>query len=77
MRLVKGSPEDTERNPAGRIRHTRRLLVSAALIMSVFLIASSLVTTLLACGLSSGERDIGGWPGQRTGSGLSCAPLPW
>jgi hypothetical protein len=47
MRLVKGSPEDTERNPAGRIRHTRRLLVSAALIMSVFLIASSLVTTLL------------------------------
>ena len=47
MPLVKGSPEDTEQNPAGRIRHTRRLLLSAALIMSVFLIASSLVTTLL------------------------------
>jgi hypothetical protein len=47
MPLVKGSPEDTEQNPAGRIRHTHWLLLSAALIMSVFLIASSLVTTLL------------------------------
>ena len=47
MPLVKGSSEDTEQNPAGRIRHTHRLLLSAALIMSVFLIASSLVTTLL------------------------------
>ena len=47
MPLVKGSPKDTKEKPAGRIRYTHRLLVCAALIMSVFLIASSLVTTLL------------------------------
>jgi hypothetical protein len=41
------SSDGTEQNPAGRIRHTHWLLLSAALIMSVFLIASSLVTTLL------------------------------
>lgn len=32
---------------AGRVRNTRKLLLSAALIMSVFLIASSVTTTLL------------------------------
>ena len=32
---------------AGRIRNTRKLLVTAAVIMSVFLIATSFVTTLL------------------------------
>jgi hypothetical protein len=47
MPLVKGDPEDDKKNPAGRIRNTRRLLLTAALIMSVFLIASSLITTLL------------------------------
>ncbi len=33
--------------PQGRIRNTRKLLLAAALIMSVFLVASSFVTTLL------------------------------
>ena len=33
--------------PAGRIRGTRRLLTTAAVIMSVFLVTSSFVTTLL------------------------------
>ena len=47
MPLVQGDPSDTPSNPAGRIRGTRRLLTSAALIMSGFLITSSLVTTLL------------------------------
>lgn len=47
MPLVKGDPSDDFKNPVGRIRNTRRLLLSAALIMSVMLIASSLVTTLL------------------------------
>ncbi|MCA1593272.1 MAG: amino acid transporter [Acidobacteria bacterium] len=47
MPLVKGDKADTEENPRGRIRNTRRLLIYAALIMSVFLIASSLVTTML------------------------------
>jgi len=47
MPQVEGDAEDTEEHPAGRIRGTRRLLTTAALIMSVFLVTSSLVTTLL------------------------------
>jgi len=47
MPLVEGDPSDTPENPAGRIRNTRQLLRTAALIMSVMLIGSSLVTTLL------------------------------
>ena len=47
MPLVKGSATDTEQNPAGRIRNTKKLLMFAALIMSVMLVASSFVTTLL------------------------------
>jgi len=47
MPLVKGYETDTEENPAGRIINTRKLLRSAALIMSAMLIASSLVTTTL------------------------------
>jgi hypothetical protein len=47
MPLVRGGPADTPEAPAGRIRNTRKLLVTAALIMSVFLIGSSLATTLL------------------------------
>lgn len=47
MPLVKGDPTDTPEAPRGRIRNTRKLLLTAALIMSGFLIGSSLVTTLL------------------------------
>jgi hypothetical protein len=47
MPLVKGDTTDTEENPKGRIRNTRKLLFAAALIMSVMLIASSFVTALL------------------------------
>jgi hypothetical protein len=47
MPLVKGDKEDTAKNPAGRIRDTRKLLRTAALIMSVLLITSSFVTTLI------------------------------
>lgn len=47
MPQVKGDPDDTPRNPAGRIHNTHRLLTTAALIMSVFLILSSIVTTVL------------------------------
>jgi hypothetical protein len=47
MPLVKGDPGDTEERPVGRIRSTKKLLLTAALIMSVMLMASSLVTTLL------------------------------
>ena len=47
MPLVKGEAGDSEENPAGRIKNTKWLLCTAALIMSVFLIGSSLVTTIL------------------------------
>ncbi|MFE5793188.1 APC family permease [Streptomyces sp. NPDC056503] len=47
MPHVKGDPEDTEARPAGRIRDTKKLLTTAALIMSVFLICTSFITTVL------------------------------
>jgi len=47
MPQVKGDPGDTDGNPAGRIRGAHRLLTNAAIIMSAFLITSSLVTTIL------------------------------
>jgi hypothetical protein len=47
MPHVEGDPSDTEEKPAGRIRGTKKLLTTAAVIMSVFLIATSFITTLL------------------------------
>nr|WP_324130834.1 amino acid transporter [Aeromicrobium sp.] len=47
MTLVKGDESDTYDKPAGRIRNTKKLLLWAAVIMSAYLIASSLVTTWL------------------------------
>jgi hypothetical protein len=47
MPHVRGDTSDTEARPVGRIRDTKRLLTTAAVIMSVFLVSSSFVTTLL------------------------------
>ncbi|WFE49275.1 amino acid transporter [Micromonospora sp. WMMD1155] len=47
MPSVRGDPRDTEARPLGRIRGARRLLTTAAVIMSVFLITSSVTTTIL------------------------------
>jgi hypothetical protein len=47
MPLVRGDATDTEDRPLGRIRNTKKLLLTAALIMSVMLMASSLVSVLL------------------------------
>lgn len=47
MPLVKGDSTDTLAKPTGRIRNTKKLLTTAAGIMSVMLILSSTVTTLL------------------------------
>jgi hypothetical protein len=47
MPLVKGDPGDDSRHPRGRIRNTKKLLRTAALIMSVMLMGSSVATTLL------------------------------
>ena len=47
MPLVKGTPNDSAGHPAGRIRNTKKLLRTAAMIMSFMLIGSAIVTTLL------------------------------
>ncbi|WP_406101432.1 amino acid transporter [Streptomyces sp. NBC_01003] len=47
MPHVKGDPTDTEERPKGRIRGAKKLLTTAAAIMSVFLVSTSFITTLL------------------------------
>jgi hypothetical protein len=47
MPLVRGDPDDPPEHPRSRIRNTRKLLTTAALIMSGFLITSSFATTVL------------------------------
>ena len=47
MTHVQGDPGEPEEDPAGRIRGTKRMLATAAVVMSVFLVTSSFVTTLL------------------------------
>ncbi len=48
MPLIKGEEADAaQERPYGRIRNTRKLLVSAAVLMSVLLLISSFVSTLL------------------------------
>ncbi|WP_254909668.1 amino acid transporter [Micromonospora sp. NBS 11-29] len=47
MPLVRGDGDEPEHRLAARIRNTRRLLATAALIMSVYLVATTFVTTVL------------------------------
>ena len=57
MPLVEGDPGETEDNPVGRIRNTYKLLTVAALIMSFFLLTSSMITTVL---IPAAEFQAGG-----------------
>lgn len=57
MTLVKGGKKDTEEKPLGRIKNTRKLLLCAAVIMSVALICSSIITTTL---IPAAEFEKGG-----------------
>ncbi|OFI37610.1 amino acid transporter [Arthrobacter sp. SW1] len=57
MPQIKGEPDDTEEHPAGRIRGAHKLLTTAALIMSAFLVASSFITTFL---IPAAEFEAGG-----------------
>ncbi|MFF7438515.1 amino acid transporter [Streptomyces sp. NPDC008122] len=57
MPHVKGDESDTEEKPTGRIRDTKKLLTTAALIMSVFLICTSFITTVL---IPAKEFESGG-----------------
>lgn len=47
MPLVRGDADDNPGRPKGRIRNTGKLLTAAAVIMCVYLMASSFVTTML------------------------------
>ncbi|AQY20618.1 hypothetical protein T261_08436 [Streptomyces lydicus] len=57
MPHVEGAPDDTEERPVGRIRGTKKLLTTAAVIMSAFLVLTSFITTLL---IPEGEFKPGG-----------------
>jgi hypothetical protein len=47
MPLINGDPDDKTDLPKGRIRNTRKLLATAAGIMSVFLLGSAIITATL------------------------------
>ncbi|VTR94451.1 Amino acid transporter OS=Streptomyces sp. AA4 GN=SSMG_00131 PE=4 SV=1 [Gemmata massiliana] len=47
MPLVKGRPTDDPKDPKGRVANTRKLLITAAAIMSVYLVCSSVVVACL------------------------------
>ena len=57
MPLVRGEEGDDPEHPAGRIHNTRKLLTSAALIMSFYLITTSFVTVVL---IPAQEFESGG-----------------
>ena len=71
MPLVKGRPTDSDRNPAGRIKNTHRLLATAAIVMSVYLITSSLVTTLLIPAREFADASSAGPAGKANGRALA------
>lgn len=47
MPLIRGKTDDNPQEPKGRIRNTRKLLITAAVTMSLFLLGSSFVVTTL------------------------------
>jgi hypothetical protein len=57
MPFVKGYETDDEEHPRGRVAHTHHLLMTAAFIMSFYLITSSLITTIL---IPAAEFEQGG-----------------
>jgi hypothetical protein len=57
MPHVRGADDDRPRRPAVRIRNTKKLLTTAAIIMSCYLLCSSLLTTVL---IPADEFEAGG-----------------
>lgn len=47
MPLVKGNPEDDHERPQGKIQNTKKLLLTAAILMGILLMGSTIVTTVL------------------------------
>lgn len=68
---VRGRPDDDPERPAGRIANTRKLLAAAALIMSVYLLGSSVVvSTLIPPGEITPVAAGGGYPKDAAGRDL-------
>ncbi len=57
MPLVRGEAGDDPEHPAGRVRNTRKLLTTAAVTMSLFLVATSFLTVVL---IPAKEFEAGG-----------------
>ena len=72
MPQIRNAPGDTEANPRGRIAGAKKLLMTAAVTMSVFLVFSSVVTTLL---IPAPEFQPGGAANGRALSFLAHAML--
>ncbi|MEP6815723.1 MAG: amino acid transporter [Marmoricola sp.] len=72
MPHVRGDASDTEAQPLGRIRGTKRMLTTAAVVMSVFLVTSSFATTLL---IPAAEFRAGGQANGRALAFLAHAYL--
>lgn len=72
MPHVRGAATDTEKSPAGRIRQTKKLLTTAALVMSFFLVSLSFLTTLL---IPAQAFDPGGAANGRAAAYLAHAYL--
>ena len=65
MPLVRGAAGDDPKRPAGRIGNTRKLLTAAALMMSFYLIASSVVTITLIPPEAFRAENTPGFPPER------------
>lgn len=72
MPLVAADGEDDEQRLASRVRNSRKLLTTAALIMSGYLVATSFVTTLL---IPAAEFEAGGKANGRAMAYLAHAYL--
>ena len=57
MPLIMGDASDSADQPTGRIRNARKLLISAAAIMSVYLLGSSMIVSTL---IPAEELQVGG-----------------
>ena len=77
MPHVRGTRRDAEAQPRGRIRGTKRLLTTAAVIMSVFLVASSVRHDPADPGrrlrARAARRTAGPWPTWRTSTSATAS----
>lgn len=76
MSLIQADERDTEDQPTGRIRDARKLLTTASVVMSAFLLSTSAVTTLLippdAFRSGGRQRARRGLPGTRSWATVSA-----